>query len=133
MPPFRHGTLAPASGVNALVSSIGRIGAAPAAAAHASATRTRTHTGVNRRRLDKALSIPQDGAGGRGWRRRVSRISLTRVLTSRVVRLRHRAVVESLVENVFLDALLPRHLAERASARGGLLHDLGRPVVADVR
>src|SRR5581483_7730552 len=49
------------------------------------------------------------------------------------VRLGHRAVVEGLVEDRLLDALLPRDLAQRAPRRGGLLDDLGRRVVADVR
>src|SRR6476469_3080632 len=49
------------------------------------------------------------------------------------IRIRHSAVVEGLVEDLLLDALLPRHFAERAAARRGLLDDLARTVVADVR
>src|SRR5438132_11569973 len=49
------------------------------------------------------------------------------------VRLRHAAVVERLVEHRLLDALLPRHLAQRAARGRRLLHDLRRTVVADVR
>src|SRR5947209_4167754 len=49
------------------------------------------------------------------------------------VRLRHRAVVERLVENAVLDALLARDFAKRATGGGGLLDDLRRLVVADVR
>src|SRR5207302_11439492 len=49
------------------------------------------------------------------------------------VRLGHLAVVEGLVQHGLLDALLPRDLAQGAAGGGGLLHDLGRTVVADVR
>jgi hypothetical protein len=48
------------------------------------------------------------------------------------VRLGHRPVVERLVEDLLLDALLARDLAQRPPGGGGLLDDLGRPVVADV-
>src|SRR5579862_7279299 len=50
-----------------------------------------------------------------------------------LVRLGHLAVVERLVEHGLLDALFPCHFAQRAACGGGLLHDLRRPVVADVR
>src|SRR5581483_4032824 len=48
------------------------------------------------------------------------------------VRAGHRAVVERLVERRLVDALLARHLAQRAAGGGGLLDDLGGAVVADV-
>src|SRR4029078_244847 len=44
----------------------------------------------------------------------------------------HLAVVEGLVEHGLLDALLPRHLAQRTAGGGGLLHDHERTVVGDV-
>src|SRR5207237_6870068 len=56
-----------------------------------------------------------------------------RGLTLRVVRLRHLAVVERLVEGLLVDAGLAGHLAERTARARGLLDDLGRLVVADVR
>src|SRR5579884_1930712 len=49
------------------------------------------------------------------------------------VRLGHPAVVERLVEDRLLDAVLPRNLPQRPAGGRRLLHDLGRPVVADVR
>src|SRR6188472_2480775 len=48
-------------------------------------------------------------------------------------RLRHLAVVERLVQDGLLDALLPRDLAQRAAGGGRFLDDLRSPVVADVR
>src|SRR5829696_7704932 len=45
----------------------------------------------------------------------------------------HRAVVERLVEDRFLDAAIARDLPDGAPGRSGLLHDLARQVVADVR
>ena len=50
-----------------------------------------------------------------------------------VVRARHLAVVERLVEHVLGDTLLPRDLAQRPARRRRLLDDLARLVVADVR
>src|SRR5919197_4751818 len=50
-----------------------------------------------------------------------------------VVRLRHRPVVEGLVEHVLGDPALACDLAERAAGRGRLLDDLRTCVVADVR
>ena len=49
------------------------------------------------------------------------------------MRLGHRAVVERLVEHRVLDARLAGDLAQRAARRGGVLDDLARLVVADVR
>src|SRR4029079_6039768 len=43
------------------------------------------------------------------------------------------AQVERLVQRLLVDPVLARDLAQRAAARGGVLDDLGRLVVADVR
>src|SRR2546423_4876568 len=47
--------------------------------------------------------------------------------------LRHRAVVEDLVEHSVVDAFLAGYLAQRAARRRRLLDDLAHLVVADVR
>ena len=49
------------------------------------------------------------------------------------VRLRHRPVVERLVERLLVDAGFAGDLPQRPAGRGGFLDDLGRLVVADVR
>src|SRR4051795_7908203 len=50
-----------------------------------------------------------------------------------LVRLRHRAVVERLVEHRLLYPVLAGDLAQRAAGGGGGFHDLGSLVVPDVR
>src|ERR687897_1575773 len=109
----------------------------------APATRTVVSTPASRRMTPRARFIapsahvapfrPSEQLGGAESttdRRRARRARIDRFS---VVRLRHRAVVERLVEDGVLDALLARDLPQGTAARGRLLHDLGRLVVADVR
>src|SRR3954447_18225111 len=49
------------------------------------------------------------------------------------VGLRHRPIIERLVEDRVRNALFARHLAEAPPGGARLLDDLARPVVADVR
>src|SRR5579862_1260977 len=56
-----------------------------------------------------------------------------RTSRTRVVRLRHLAVVERLVEHLVGDAVVARDLPQRPAARRGLLDDLRGAVVSDVR
>ena len=72
--------------------------------------------------------------GQQAWRRRPRARSEDAARCARLaVRLRHRAVVERLVEHVVVDARLARDLAQRPARPRRLLDDLARLVVADVR
>src|SRR4051794_40070908 len=78
-----------------------------------------------RRRVAGALSVDNHG----GNIRTVIFLNLFRL----ILRLRHGAIVERLVEYVFVDPALAGDLAQRPAARRRFFDDLARRVVADVR
>src|SRR6476661_8119745 len=103
MPPFRHSTLAPLSGVNGLGASIGRTVAAEARPEQASTPRrvSATTGPMSRRRLLKAFCpFCRRGTFVQPWSDEPALhvIPRRREAVSSAIRLGHSAVVERLVE-----------------------------------
>src|SRR4051794_7165604 len=115
-------------------------GRADAPAAATSATGTRASKTTKCRKRSATLLSPFSRRNGRSGLLRGSSCK-SRPTTPRLgvttlpsfVRLGHRAIVQRLVEHRFLDSLLTRNLTQRATASRGLLHDLRRTVISDVR